>query len=402
MHDDHGVAVLGAGLPVECMGQSYRVLIVDDRPEARARIRARLEGGEGPRYEIAETEAASAIVAIEAENPDCVVIDLAYDGAGKGLLEDIVRTAERRLIGVIARVEADDRRPSEDLANPLVQRIRMDESDHRTREAVRRSAELARLTRQLDHRERELETTRIALREARDQLDHLRRAKCDFLGMISHDIRAPLGVIMGSLTEFSHEESLEDHHRMLLRLMRRSSQRLLGFADKILQLSVIESDDFVPQKMSFDLTALIREVAADLSAHEDTRGIDLAIDAPTAVEVTADRDRVAQMIAHLLSNAVRHAESKASVRVEKRGDQVRVEVLDDGPGLTAERLERIVEHWSRGDLPDGKRGIGLGLSIVRAVAHAHGGDVAAENLPDPAGGKPQGARFVVSLPTMPR
>lgn len=365
------------------MDQSYRVLIVDDLPEARARWRKALESSRDPSFEVAEATTEDAPSLLEKHDPECLLMSApTLDDPRLGGLRG---GAERRFGLVLVSPEKDGDGIE---SAPDIERISSDESGRRTVAAVKRNAESARLRRERDDLAR--------------QLEHLRSAKCDFLGMISHDIRAPLGVIMGSLTEFGHEEPAEEHHRMLLRLMRRSSQRLLGFADKLLQLSVVESEDFVPQPMRFDFVELTQEVAEQLTTQDEGKGIDVRIEGEPKIEWIGDRGRLSQLISHLISNALRHADATVRIQVEKPGDELLFTITDDGPGMTGDRLERIMLHWEHGDLPNGKRGIGFGLALVRAIAHAHGGRVAAENLPPNEEGKPTGAKFVVALPARSR
>jgi signal transduction histidine kinase len=136
-----------------------------------------------------------------------------------------------------------------------------------------------------------------------------------------------------------------------------------------------------------DLRELYGYVAAE-------RGIQLESRAPPDLEVDADLNRLRQVIANLLDNAVKYTPAGGRVRVEASGgeDGVRIAVRDTGPGIPAEELPHIWERLYRGDRSRSTPGLGLGLSLVQAIVRAHGGTVAARSLPE------GGAEFTVSLP----
>ena len=115
------------------------------------------------------------------------------------------------------------------------------------------------------------------------------------------------------------------------------------------------------------------------------------------VTVRGDRDRLRQIVDNLLSNVRSHTQpgTAARVRVRREGERAVIEVEDDGPGLKPDELDRIFERFYRADASRSRAsgGVGLGLSIVAAVARAHGGDVSARSE------QGRGATFTVTLPT---
>ncbi len=115
---------------------------------------------------------------------------------------------------------------------------------------------------------------------------------------------------------------------------------------------------------------------------------------PQELEVDADLNRLRQVIANLLDNALKYTPAGGRVDIEASGgeDGVRIVVRDTGPGIPAEELPHIWERLFRGDRSRSTPGLGLGLSLVQAIVRAHGGTVTARSLPE------AGAEFTVRLP----
>jgi signal transduction histidine kinase len=142
------------------------------------------------------------------------------------------------------------------------------------------------------------------------------------------------------------------------------------------------------------LVALIDDMRELYQYVASERGITLESEVPPELEVDADLNRLRQVIANLLDNAVKYTPAGGRVRIEasRREDRVRITVQDTGPGIPDEELPHIWERLYRGDRSRSTPGLGLGLSLVQAIVQAHGGAVAARNLPE------GGAEFTVRLP----
>ena len=139
-----------------------------------------------------------------------------------------------------------------------------------------------------------------------------------------------------------------------------------------------------------DLDDLLLEEAARL---RPATAVQVEVAGVSAAPVRGDAGELRRLVRNLLENAARYAVTTVRVTAGVDGDRVRVEVLDDGPGVPAEDAELIFERFHRGDLSRSRDdgGSGLGLAIARTVARRHGGDLTL----DPTG---DGARFVLLLP----
>jgi signal transduction histidine kinase len=127
----------------------------------------------------------------------------------------------------------------------------------------------------------------------------------------------------------------------------------------------------------------------------EDKGVALESRAAPGVCVSADRNRIRQVVANLLDNAIKYTPSggRVEVEAERDGGEAVVSVRDTGLGIPREELPRIWERLYRGDASRSERGLGLGLSLVKAIVEAHGGRVGATSVPG------QGSAFIVRLPS---
>jgi signal transduction histidine kinase len=212
---------------------------------------------------------------------------------------------------------------------------------------------------------------------------------------VAHELRTPLTVVQGALeamldgvypTDRENLQAALAQVRTLVRLV--EDLRLLALADAgQLRLHIAP----------LDLGTFLREAIEAHRPQAREREVDLALAAPPALPIVlADRDRLAQVVGNLLSNALRYvpAGGHVAVRVTGRGEEVVVAVADDGPGVPAEDLPHLFERFWRGD-PARRRatgGSGLGLAIARSLVEAHGGHIWAESV------EGQGTTFAFTLP----
>jgi signal transduction histidine kinase len=227
-------------------------------------------------------------------------------------------------------------------------------------------------------------------------LDSLKRSETVRQTMtadIAHELRTPVTIIQGTLEAIldgiydASEESIAPIYEETLHLGR--------LIDDLRDLALAEAGELRLQKESVDLAELVRQVAetAFLSRENAPR---LHLDLPQSVlNVPLDRKRFRQVIANLLSNAIRHTPSDGDVyiRIRRLDDDVEISVADTGPGIRSEDLPHLFERFYRGDPARGRSaGSGLGLAIVKQWVEAHDGTIYAGNR------KSGGARFVIHLP----
>lgn len=240
----------------------------------------------------------------------------------------------------------------------------------------------------------------LAIERARRRAEELTRQKSSFISAVSHELRTPLTTLR------MHAEMLrdgmvgDDKRERFYSHMANESVRLGHLVENVLEISRLEEGRRPLKAERTDLADLIAGVVASQTPHCEDKGFSLAVELPREpLPIVCDRQAVEQMLINLTDNAVKYASESddKSVRIEvkERPGAVELHVLDRGPGVPEKDRARVFERFYRVDR-DGQThvvGTGLGLALVRDLAHAHGGDVA---IADRVGG---GADFVVTLPT---
>ncbi|MDD2665244.1 MAG: sensor histidine kinase [Dechloromonas sp.] len=254
-------------------------------------------------------------------------------------------------------------------------------------------------SRELEAKQRALEAATAELREANERLRELDRLKDDFISTVSHELRTPLTSIR-ALSEMLHEDpriALDDRVRFL-GIIVSEADRLTRLINQILDLAKLESGRAEWTTGEVDLGQVVREAMESLGQLYRDKGVALAADIPAAGPVVlADRDRLTQVVINLLSNAVKFVpggSGRVAVRVAAEAGRVRVEVADNGPGLTAEECGTVFEKFRQGGntLTGKPQGTGLGLPISRQIIEYFGGNLWVESLPG------QGATFIFTVP----
>ena len=242
------------------------------------------------------------------------------------------------------------------------------------------SGELAVLVRQLNTL---LEKNATHVRVLREMLDNL-----------AHDLRTPLTRLRGTAELALQDSGDPAEARAALADCVNESDRVLHLLEALLDISAAETGALKLNRDRIDLRSLA-ERAADLYREvAEEKNIAVTIDAPEAVDAEADAIRLGQAINNLLDNALKYTppEGRVALAARVEGKSAVLTVTDTGPGIPVAERAAVFRRLYRGDSSRSQRGLGLGLSLVKAIVEAHGGSVA---IDDPPGG---GARFTVRLP----
>jgi signal transduction histidine kinase len=246
----------------------------------------------------------------------------------------------------------------------------------------------------------ELITIRRELAKRTADLEKLNEQKNQFLGMAAHDLRNPLGSILG-FSQFLQRKAgsrLTEDEMRFISVIQENSTFMLRLVEDLLDISKIESGRLRLQKVETDLVSLVGDRLQLHGPIAETKGIGLRFEVDGEVPaVMVDRLRLGQVLDNLLSNALKYSPSKSRVvvRIADRGDGVVVSVQDEGPGIPAEEMHRLFEPFSMLSVASvwGEKSTGLGLAIVRRIVAEHGGRVWADSEVG------RGSTFYVSLPT---
>lgn len=241
----------------------------------------------------------------------------------------------------------------------------------------------------------------VVVRDVTD-LRRLERARQDFFGNVSHELKTPVTAIRGAIeTILDDDEMPADVRARFLDGARRHSIRLSALVTDLLALARLEGDPRALQRSDVDLAGLVGEVLAGAESTAEAREIVLELGVETlagapSYTIDGDEEALRQAVSNLVDNAIAHSHDGGSVRVSlaRHGDVVEVSVRDTGTGIPPEALERVFERFYRVDAARSRArgGTGIGLSIVKHVAQAHGGSVGVASRVD------EGSTFTLRLP----
>ena len=208
----------------------------------------------------------------------------------------------------------------------------------------------------------------------------------DLVAGVAHELRTPLTSLRMAIHLLNEQAvgPVTEKQADLLFAAREDCERLQGIVEELLDLSRIQGGKLQLQPVIADVEELAQAALEPQQSAAELRGIELHDEVlPGSGQVRVDPDRIALVFANLVGNAVRHSPPGGSVRVRSRPDgmqQVRFEVVDQGPGVPHEYRQAIFEkYFQLPDAPPG--GAGLGLFIAREIVRAHGGEIGVEEAP---------------------
>ena len=230
---------------------------------------------------------------------------------------------------------------------------------------------------------------------------NLARLKSDFVANVSHELRTPLALIRlyAETLELGRLNSKEKYHEYY-RIIREESERLSALINNILDFSRIEAGRKEYEFKETNLSDLVRSTLDSYRFQIEQNGFafeeNISRDIPP---VNVDREAIARSLLNLVNNALKYSKDKKYIGVNlyRANGSVKLEVCDHGIGISPTEQEKIFEKFYRcGDpLVHNIKGSGLGLSLVRHIARAHGGDVQVESAPE------KGSKFTIELPLDP-
>ena len=226
------------------------------------------------------------------------------------------------------------------------------------------------------------------------RLEETERQRRSALADVSHELRTPLAVIQGNIealidgvypADAEHLAPILDEIQLMERLV-----------EDLRTLTLVEAGSLLLHREPTDLGELLREVTAGFQSRAAAGGVALAVTAADVPDLSVDPARVREVVANLLTNAIRHTPSGGSVDValERQDDHAVVTVRDSGSGMSPEELNRIFDRFYRSP---GSPGSGLGLPIARNLVEAHGGTMTATSEP----GRETTIRFTLPLDRAP-
>lgn len=215
-------------------------------------------------------------------------------------------------------------------------------------------------------------------------LESNERLRREFMADVSHELRTPLAIMRGEL------EAIEDGVRKLdahsMQSLQGEVKMLSKLVDDLYELSLADVGALTYRKTPTNMTHLLHDSAAMFHERSQAHELILEVDLPSSsLPVQADDQRLRQLLSNLLENAMRYTDRGGTVRIQARreGHEIRVDIMDSGPGVNSEQLARLFERFYRteGSRSRDSGGAGLGLAISRSIAQAHGGTLTAAHSP---------------------
>jgi signal transduction histidine kinase len=222
-------------------------------------------------------------------------------------------------------------------------------------------------------------------------------AKDEFLATLSHELRTPLTAILGWSGLLQMQPGRPEDINMALASIERSARSQAALIDDILDVSRIITGKMKLNTLTVDLRDAVREAVDSLKPAAAAKNIVIDVEAPETLLLSADPNRLQQIIWNLLANSVKFSSAGTRIRVDARRvrDDVVLRVADEGRGIESAFLPFVFDRFRQADSTSTREfgGLGIGLSVVKLLVELHGGSVRAESA-----GLGRGATFIVTFP----
>jgi two-component system, sensor histidine kinase ChiS len=262
--------------------------------------------------------------------------------------------------------------------------------------ALANSIRNARLHAALRRKREELESAYVdryrELNDANRRLREANRFKDEIIAICSHDLRAPLQVLLGHARLLLDQE-LSDLQKSSVDAIVRQSRKILSLVESLLERGRSEQGRLSLEPTALDIAEMCRETAQELEILAADRGVELLAEPSERLMLIGDEMKLREVLQNLVTNGISHAREGGRVMVQAQrllwpdGDVARVTVQDDGRGIPVDQLHQVFDRYHHGP-----GGTGLGLAICKEFVELHGGEVWAENRAD------AGCAFIFTVP----
>jgi signal transduction histidine kinase len=300
--------------------------------------------------------------------------------------DEVVSRARARADAVLAAARAKtDRQSATSAASEIIEKARAREDNALRRE--RASADETLREERAEHvalLSIEREETDKDLSKERARSDDALATRDDFLGIVSHDLRNMLNLVVGFAKLIEAGVSRADHVAQVLadaQRIQRSATRMDRLIGDLVDVASIEAGMLMVTREVGDPTHVVAEAVESFQAQASARGVSLGVEIlPLSSLAAFDPARILQVLTNLLSNAIKFTpvSGKVVVRVERIEGDIRFSISDTGVGIASNNLEAVFERFLQINRND-RRGVGLGLYISRCIMQGHGGRIWAES-----------------------
>ncbi len=226
------------------------------------------------------------------------------------------------------------------------------------------------------------------------RIDEAFTTQRQFMEDISHELKTPLSVLKGELEVTLKKIRSAQEYETVLHSSLEEVNHLAGMVENLLTLARFDAKTTMLQAVPLDLNALIKEAVEAIQVLAQQKNISLQLNSAHSVEIMADKHQLKRMLLNILDNAIKYTPpgGKIGIDLRQQRETADIDISDNGIGIPENELPYIFDRFYRVDKSRSSAGFGLGLSIARSIAMAHGGKIYAK------ANAPQGTIFTVSLP----
>ncbi|PWB31020.1 hybrid sensor histidine kinase/response regulator [Pseudomonas sp. SDI] len=387
-----------------------KLLIVDDLPENLVALEALIKADDRAVFKAQSADQALSLL-LEHEFA-LAILDVQMPGMNGFELAELMRGTEKTKNIPIVFVSAAAREMNyafKGYESGAVDFLHKPLDVHAVKSKVTVFVDLFRQRKGLDEQLQELERSRqeqelllAQLEVARGELEHAVRMRDDFMSIVSHEVRTPLnGLILETQLRKLHlardnaDAFSLDKMRAMVERDERQINSLIRLIEDMLDVSRIRTGKLSIRPSSFDLSQLVSGLLENFAAQAAAAECSLSLEAAQPVLGVWDEFRIEQVIANLLSNALRYGrKGPVQVRVREVQGLACVEVRDFGIGISEANQQRIFQQFERVSSSQSTAGLGLGLYISEQIVLAHGGSISVSSV------EGEGATFIVRLPLL--
>ncbi len=219
-----------------------------------------------------------------------------------------------------------------------------------------------------------------------DELDRANAFKTEVLGIVAHDLKNPLSVILGRADMLGQQVTRDplpiDNIRKQVDQITQSARRMTAMIDALIKEAMDDALDIAIRRYPLDLARLLRSVTESNAPLAERKSQVISVETPATVPISADYDRLREAVDNLVSNAIKYTPKGGRIRISANleGETAVISVSDTGPGLSEDDRSRLFKRFQRlsAQPTGGESSTGLGLSIVKRIVDLHGGSISAE------------------------
>lgn len=229
----------------------------------------------------------------------------------------------------------------------------------------------------------ELYALTLSFNNMADAIENIENQRRDLIANVSHDLRTPMTTIGGFIDGMLDGTIKPEKQAYYLNIVAEEIKRLTRLANSMVEVSRLESGERALSKTTFDISEMVRRIILGFERQLSDKQIDLQLDLPEKLEISADHDALFQVVYNLVDNAVKFTEDQGKIIVylSSKGGRMQCNVVNTGPGIGPEAIDHIFERFYKGDRSRGAKvtSSGLGLYIVKTLVNRHGGDIYAKS-----------------------